>query len=763
MTIASPTNAIGVTLTPGSGFEVRVFDVANPNTLLAYIPNPVSVQFEDVLNDVGSGQVVVETEDVPWTIFDKDNIWRINWDGIERFAFLGEQVEEQYINDTETHVRTVAGRGLGAWLEKVKVYPVVMDQPDTPRNFNNNPLSGNTAAGIWKWLLLEAQNRGTATQVTFVNGWDATKDSEGVNWTDVHNMQVPIGPNLLDLLGQLSTAVPFDWHMASRFDLALALSYGANLYDKVRIAPSGSLLTSTTTTDSKDLWTVFLVQDSNNACSDQVDSTAITTYGRREQFASSDTVVDSTGRHDYAYQLLQQYKVLPKQRAATIAGDILGSQPYVDFNLGDIISVEVTTQVPFPGPDDIIVKARVVGIAMSAGGNDQFPTVHAEVTLDFMFGKTLEPFNSSPASSTGSQFQIVYADIGNVTRTINTNIQLMINLLVHADSPTWVQVATYLRGQASVAQTMEADIVINGNLIRVLKQLLQAGEVTWTPEFVIPSLPEGDNTCQLRMKVDTGTFAIAPFDLQHWYEGYSLAGGIPQGDTSISVVDSFPYTQVLSDHTPTSVATQTPTGSALRTRTDTITPYHTLTDVDPTLAYPGYVLTPGAGANDGSSNSSPTFSNSSTTLEAGNDGGVIWGSYMRFVIPAPGMPVAGTSIVYARLVLMGDAADNNANLIIHAERAASPTAPTSTADYNGRTRTTAGVTWAPGAVASGTAFTSIDFSSVNQELVNAYGNSITAIQIFVDDNTGPLNGKARWRSQENAANNPPQLVVRWHY
>jgi len=774
-----------VQLFPGAGFEVRIFDVAHPNNLLAYVPNPVSVQFEDTLSDVGAGQVTIETEDVPPSVFQKDNIWRISWDGVERFAFVAEQVQEENVNVSETHVRTAAGRGLACWLEKAKVYPVVMDQPSTPRQFNNNAWSGSTAAGIWQWLMLEAQNRGTATQVTWYNGWNKTKDSSGLAWTDVHNMDVAIGTDMLSMLGNLAKAVPFDWHMDPRFGFAIYQHMGVDRHGQIRIAPSGTLLTSTNLSDSSQLWTEFLVQDSNDACSVQNDATAINTYGRREQFANASSVVDATGRHDYAYQLLQQYKNMPIQRTATVAADIVGVQPYVNYQLGDIISVEVTSQVPFPGPDDIIVKARVVGIAMSVGdvssgtttsgatstssgapvassptSGSSPATVHAEITLDFMFGQTLTPFDSSPSAPLGAGLVTIFADNGGSPLSITTSVIIPIALQVIANAPTYVTVDTYLRGQASTALTIQADVWINGNLIRSMKQVMTAGENTWSPTFVISSLPQGTNNCQLRLSVSTGTFAVAAYDLQHWYTGYNLQGGIVSGSTAINVVDTIlaPWANTVASATPI-LAVQTPQGAV---KVDSIAaPWANAVaaTIPPSLVERIYSPIIAVGADDGSVNTtSSTWANNATTLEVGNDGTFVWGIWVRFVMPAA-IPV-GATISHAWLNLWSDQADAGPLAIIYGEKASAPTAPTTYADYTTRVRTTASALWNPVPSGAGVQQQSVDISAIIQELSTAYA-PFTVIQLFVQDNSSPSNRKMIARSKENTNNQPPQLIVRW--
>ena len=730
----------------GAGFEVRIYDVVNPNTLLAVVPNPETVQFEDTLSDVGSGQVTVATDDMNPAVFAKDHIWRIYWEGQERFAFIAEQIQDDSIMDDEVHRRTIAGRGLAQWLDKMQTYPTAMTAGVATRPFNNVSM-----ASILQTLIGEAQTRGAGTFVT-QDAWNANNDSEGVPWTDTNQLQVTAGTSLLNLTQQFGQAVTFDWHMTSRYALTLAKSLGQDRSATVRVQPVGSVESASVTADRTSLWDVVLLQDANNNFTEEFDTTAIATWSRRELFASSQTVVDAAGRADLGFQLVQQFKDQRYQRVVQISTSTVGRKPFVDFGLGDLISVEFT--------DGSIINSRVIAIAM-AGGLDQ-ATEECQVTLDFSFGQSQQAFSQDTALAyTGPA--MVYADNGNNALTIGTSVAPYINVQLQAATPTSVTCDIYLRGQASTALTIEADLYLNNVLIRTMKQIMQAGEQTWSPTFVITSLPQGANNAQLRLSTSTGTFAVAPFDLQNWYEGQGLQGGIPSGSTLIEGIDIIPVSTIIptvTTATPT-LSRQTPSFSSMQSLVDSV-PYSTNVNTvsDTSQLQRGYALLIATGPDDASNNTSPTFSNSATQLEAGNDGGIIWAASMRFVIPAPGIPV-GATIRYARLNLVGDQADTGFTGIIYGEHAASPTAPTSVADFNGRTRTTANTLWTPPSIVVGTTYQSPDFIAIITELLTAFGAGLTAIQIFLQDNSSPLNGKFEFRSFENTNNQPPQLVVRW--
>jgi hypothetical protein len=739
--VAVVANTVGapnyVQLLTGTGYEVRVYDVTNPNTtLLAVVPNPETVQFEDTISDVGSGQVTIATNDMPAAVWQKDHIWKIYWEGVLRFAFIAEQIEDESIADDEIRHRTIAGRGVGQWVDKMKVYPTAF-----PAGAVQRPFTNVTYASIYRTLLNEAHARGTATFVT-PSAWTAANDSEGAPWTDTNQIQVAVGTSMLDLLTQFSQALPFDWHVDAQFGLALALQMGQDKSASIRVQPVGSVIEATVTTDTTNLWDEVLIQDSNNQFSVQSDATAIAAWNRREQFASSQTVSGVTGRADLGLSLLNQWKVPAIQRLVQVDTSTPGRKPFVDYGLGDFISVEFT--------DGSVLTSRVIAIAM-AGGTDVVEI--AQVTLDFDIGKKPDAGTTTETSLAYTGPVTIFADNGANALTIGTSVTPAIAMQLVAGQPTLLSCDTYIRGQASAVQTMTATVYIDGNPIRTMQQIFSAGQQTWAPTFVIPSIDAGTHSVQLRLSVDTGTFSIAAFDLQHWYTGNGLQGGVLGGNTLIEVVDTL---AILSYPTVTTHATdvvQTPVGIR---RTDSISGYVGVTDIAAAL-WSGYFEVVANVGDDGATSSTPFFTNNATAIEAGNDGGNIWGFFVRFVIPAPGIP-SGVTIRRAFFTGMPTETDSGLTAIIHAERAAGPAAPTSRADFLARTRTTASVAWNINPTVN-VSVQSPSLTAIIQELVTNYGGSITAIQLFVEDNGSPLNGKMLIQSLNHASPVPAALTV----
>lgn len=363
----------------GAGFEVRVYDVLHPNNLLAVIPRPETVLFEDTLSDVGSGQITVATSDVPASVFGKDHIWRVFWEGLERFAFFAEQIQDDQVQDDEVRRWTIAGRGAGQWLDKMQTYPSSLSSTSNVRSFTSVSM-----ASVLQTLLTEAHGRGTGTFIT-QDGWNSGSDSEGVSWTDTQTLGLGVGTSLLTLTQQFGQSVTFDWHMTSRFRLTLAKQLGQDKSSYIRIQPVGSIETEQVVADMTALWDVVLVQDSAGHYTETVDSTAVTTWGRRELAASN-----TDGRAGFGQQLVNSYNHQAVQRTVQMSASTPGRKPFVDFGLGDFISCEFV--------DGTVLKCRVIAIAMSSGYSEG---EECEVTLDFGLG-TRVPFQSiGPDSGLG--------------------------------------------------------------------------------------------------------------------------------------------------------------------------------------------------------------------------------------------------------------------------------------------------------------------------------------------------------------------------
>ena len=169
----------------------------------------------------------------------------------------------------------------------------------------------------------------------------------------------------------------------------------------------------------------------------------------------------------------------------------------------------------------------------------------------------------------------------------------------------------------------------------------------------------------------------------------------------------------------------------------------------------------GAGADDGywEEDGSP-FNNTSNTCFVGIHfaAGTIRNSFYRFT----GITMSGT-IDIAYISLRANGLNGSGILTkVFGDDQSEPTAVSSEANGNSRTRTTAGVDWDPTVFTLGTWYDSPSIVSVIQELVNSYTFSSSALQILHDDDgtPGTLNYIKSY-TYEQAAADAPKLHIEY--
>ncbi len=151
------------------------------------------------------------------------------------------------------------------------------------------------------------------------------------------------------------------------------------------------------------------------------------------------------------------------------------------------------------------------------------------------------------------------------------------------------------------------------------------------------------------------------------------------------------------------------------------------------------------------------FAPGSSWYESGSPGtGAVYGSWFRF----SGVAIPhGASIVEARLETVQGSWSSGTSLKISAEKSASPTAPSSTADYSSRPRTTAAVDWDTG-YADWSWHSSPDFAAVIQELVDTYDYPAGGvIQVLVDNDGSAAGSKSTGLVYESGS--APRLFIRY--
>lgn len=119
----------------GVGYEIKVLWGEDFGSLLAIVPRFESLQFSRAINNQGSGSITVNLKDIIFTgntfvqgsgsdLLDYENLWQIYQDGVLVFEFLGETVDEIFVDSsTEESIVTISGPDTSQVLQWCKVLP----------------------------------------------------------------------------------------------------------------------------------------------------------------------------------------------------------------------------------------------------------------------------------------------------------------------------------------------------------------------------------------------------------------------------------------------------------------------------------------------------------------------------------------------------------------------------------------------------------------------------------------------------------------
>jgi hypothetical protein len=159
--------------------------------------------------------------------------------------------------------------------------------------------------------------------------------------------------------------------------------------------------------------------------------------------------------------------------------------------------------------------------------------------------------------------------------------------------------------------------------------------------------------------------------------------------------------------------------------------------------------------------SGTNFQATATDMRLGDVSGVEFGGWVRVVLNVP----QGATITDAIITFISNLTNSSTtNLVITAEAADNPSAPTTAADARGRTRTTASVNWSPAAQTSGSSYDTPDIKTIIQEIVNRAGwVSGNRILLFIDSNGSNATSARREVRTYNYTGNVSGPVVSGNY
>jgi len=734
----------------GAGIEAQVYDLADPNGPMLGVLKYVDLKFEDVLSDTGSATITLDYAWIghPWLL--KDNVVRFLVEGVERFAVFIEDVIEVPVEESEKKSIQIIGRGTGKVLEWAAVAPANFPVSTTTKRIWNGTSRGQALYDLFE----EFKARGVTPYATR-DSWDRISSSNGTPWSTLVDLEFDAGGSYLELL-QSWVDFGLEWHMDSRFGLALAPEISRDLTGIVRLYPANTITGITNTTTRRELRTRLLTEDGSGNVVAISDPTALDEWGVREQYVVfSDALGEATSTAS-GYALMNLIKNQIIERAVKINPLVPGRRPFVDFDIGDLVGVVIGgTAFAF----------RVLAIAMAVDENGKLT---AEITLDYLLEaqrkRRAALLNASSAGGgTSSGPQMVYKVDGPFRASPSSSI--VCTMSIEAFTPTYGKMGYTLRGVASDPMTVTVDFIYDGITVKSFPQQIPApGLDTVEISWLWLGIPQGSKQVWLRVTTSTGTFDVGAQDAQLWVEAKGIAGATLNGG-NITVDDIVPGGKATDLVTVTESVEFSDLGLPFTEigETVTTTPYPSVTDtVGPDLDG-AIVLGVDApvllAAEDGYTTATPSFTSTGTETITGNVAGVANGAFYRFDLPS-GIDLSGVVITDAYLTLVStltSAVLARTRLTLADE--ADPAAPTSRADFTGRARVGGSASW-ESAMTSGTTYRTPSLATMVQSLVDSYGD-LEAILVFHENDASPTNGQMRFRSKENPLSTPPVLTIQY--
>ncbi|MGH2512351.1 MAG: hypothetical protein ACRDGQ_06665 [Candidatus Limnocylindrales bacterium] len=340
-----------LTATPATGLPIEV-DIYKPDgqTMLATLQNAYGVGFQDVLDDVGSGTFTLNANDPKATPANiaKGNIAKIRIGGIYRFAFVMEEpdhiVAAKGGKGDETWL--IQGRGVLSLLDRAVVYP--LGWPSVTAS-STVTYTGPAGSMLHSFLVL-AQARGTLPEITF-DDW-TTVDSLNQPWPDLEIIDFHAGANYLDVAKQLMALGVIDLYMDPNLHLWAFVNRSRDLSTTV-VLRAGRHIADDQVHNKKHYSAVksrVLVEgatkpDTGTPQYEEVIGVIETDpgIGRREGYVAFSSSVDPTTLNQVgvAAILSAAADAEPLQVPVLADSEPGGYVPYVDYTLGDYISLDI--------------------------------------------------------------------------------------------------------------------------------------------------------------------------------------------------------------------------------------------------------------------------------------------------------------------------------------------------------------------------------------------------------------------------------------
>lgn len=331
---------------------------------------PLTIEFSDTLNGVGSGRCTFNAADIrniSWdqtvgttveqaTVWNRPTIVNVQNQYGTVFPFVAEDVEFDRADDVWQGTVTISGRGIGSVLDYATVYQV---QPGASKLY-----PASTRASVLTSLISDAQLRGAIPWIG--QTFDATTDSDGNPWIDADNIRVRDGGTLLQLLTNYGEAT-WDWHVGTNGNIGAWLHKGSDYSASLEINPAVHGIGESGGTEKWDLRPLYTraygeaTPPAGGALAVggySSDPDRVTRYGMRESYQSLGNIADLAQLAGIADDSSQ----ISISRTITVNPQIPGATPYEDFQLGDTITLAVSSAKDYPATT-YKSKARVMGWA----------------------------------------------------------------------------------------------------------------------------------------------------------------------------------------------------------------------------------------------------------------------------------------------------------------------------------------------------------------------------------------------------------------
>lgn len=390
-----------------NGWVVKVKDSAGGTytRTLAVFNEWVEFSIGPQINDSGAGSVTLDLDSPFWkTTLPNDEpanylrayecLWEAYEDGILRFQWVGENIEESFLNTTGTRAATISGPGTASMLEWGAVlrpgFPLPI--PEGLDKEANEGYSGtnNVPTYIWgfdqKWpamrmwwtLYNAAKSRGCFTWFSLL--FTETTDSGGAAWEYIpivlteekDAFQPQLGVSVREFLDECTgqdTSKNFamwaDWFVWPGFKLDVRKTIGSHREHEV-VFFEGNTITKSRSRLRSEIRNVIVVRDVKLNESVAADAASIAKWGRREAYSeATQNVTDAPRRNAMAGIYLEQRKDEKSQWTIEVPAQLPGRKPFIDYDIGDWIGIS-TFQ---PDGTSVVDAYRVMAITVQVDSN----------------------------------------------------------------------------------------------------------------------------------------------------------------------------------------------------------------------------------------------------------------------------------------------------------------------------------------------------------------------------------------------------------